>query len=79
MNDFAIEVKPIIDAAMRSLCRERYPNHPRGCLNWNKKKGCPPKAKMIDKILDMNKPIFAIYNKYPFGEHVQRMKNKHPN
>lgn len=77
MND-SIRVEPITDVSMRGLCRKKYPNHPKGCPNWDKKAGCPPKAKMIDKILDFKQPIFAIYNKYSFGEHVQRMKDKHP-
>ena len=79
MNESVVEVKPIVDASMRGLCRKKYPNHPKGCPNWDKKEGCPPKAKMIDKILDFDQPIFAIYNRYPFGEHVQKMYDKHPN
>ena len=74
----SIIVKPIIDVSMRGLCKREYPNHKRGCPNWDKKQGCPPKAPMIDKILNVNEPVYAIYNKYPFGEHVRRMKDKHP-
>jgi len=79
MKDFVIKVKPIIDLSMRTLCLHKYHNHPKGCPNWNKKDGCPPKSRVIDKIIDIDKTVYAIYNKYPFGKHVKKMKDKHPN
>ncbi len=78
MEDFYAVVNPVIDRNMRKLCVKPYPNHSRGCPNYNKKKDCPPKCKDIDEILDFNKDIYIIYNKYEFGKHVDRMRDKHP-
>jgi len=72
------EVKPIIDLGMRSLCVKRYPNHPHGCPNYNKKLGCPPQAPKFTDVLDTSQIIYAIYNVFPFGKHVAKMRSKHP-
>ena len=74
---FFAKVKPVIDRDMGKLCVKPYSNHKKGCPNYNKKKGCPPKCKDIDEILDFNKDIYVIYNKYDFGSHVERMSEKH--
>ena len=78
MDNYFIKVKPIINKAVRGLCQKEYPNHKKGCPNWNKKEGFPPQALMIYEILDFNEPVFAIFNKYPFGKHVKKMRDKHP-
>ena len=71
-------ITPIIDEKIRNLCKRPYPLHENGCPNWNKKKGCPPNSKIINKIIDIKKPVYIIYNKYDFKEHCNKMKNKHP-
>lgn len=73
-----IKVNPIIDVNMRSLCKSPYPNHPKGCPNYNKKDGCPPKALIFNELIDISKTVYAVYNKFDFGKHVQKMRNKHP-
>ena len=70
-------VTPILDKSVRSLCVRPYPNHKKGCPNFNKKEGCPPKAPLLQNLFDLSKPVYCIYNKFEFGEHVARMKNKH--
>jgi len=77
-DKFFIQVKPVVDNRMRGLCRNPYPNHKRGCPNWDKKKGCPPSAPMITDTLDLSRPVFAIYNIFDFHSHVERMRKKHP-
>ena len=72
-----IEVKPVIIRPVHSLCVRPYPNHKNGCPNYGKKKGCPPGVPMFDKFYDLSKPIYAIYNKFDFKGHVERMKVKH--
>ena len=71
-------INPVIDKKIRFLCQKPYPLHKNGCPNWNKKKGCPPNSKIINKIIDIKKPVYIIYNKYDFKKHCNKMKNKHP-
>jgi len=71
-------VKPIIDMSVRDLCSKLYPNHPKGCPNFGKKEGCPPAAPRITDTLDFAQPVYAIWNRFDFGEHVERMREKHP-
>jgi hypothetical protein len=72
------EVKLVIDYGMRNLCFRPYPNHPKGCPNYGKRPTCPPKAPHIEEIIDMRKPVFAIWNVFDFGSHVKKLKEVHP-
>jgi len=74
-----IEIKPILDRKMMVMCCFPYPGHRAGCPNFDKKEGCPPKTPMLDEILDISKPVFAIYNIFDLKSHVDRMREKHPN
>jgi len=71
-------IKPVFDTKMPKLCKHPYPNHPKGCPNWGKKKGCPPNAPWLPNSFDYRYPVYAIWNVYPFGEHVEKMRAKHP-
>ncbi len=71
-------VHPVLDARVRTLCTRPYHNHPNGCPNVGKKRGCPPDAKLLGDILDLSRPVWAVYNKFQFGEHCARMRDKHP-
>lgn len=66
-----------IDPAFRDLCQKPYPNHPRGCPNYGKKKGCPPKQKLFFDVFDRD--FYLIFTKFDLATHVGRMKKKHPN
>ena len=72
------EVKPILNYNVISLCRHPYYNHKNGCPNWNKKEGCPPKVKMYDKVYDLSKPIYIIYNEFDLKSHIDNLKIKYP-
>ncbi len=71
------EVKPVIDLLVRGLCRRRYPNHPRGCPNWNKRPTCPPQARLLGELLDLTKPAYAVWSVFDLGAHRERMKARH--
>lgn len=73
--DFVI---PVLDPSVRQLCLRKYYNHPKGCPNFGKKEGCPPNCKTIDKIIDLDKPIFVIWNAFNFAAHCMKMKQRHP-
>jgi len=63
---------------MQDLCKNPYPNHPKGCPNYGKRKTCPPNAPLIDKILDFKKPVYIIYTNFQIGKFARKMKKKHP-
>lgn len=69
----------IIEPSVRRICFRPYPNHKKGCPNYDKKPGCPPQAPLIEKILDIDQPIWAIWNIFDFRQHCEKMKKKHPN
>jgi predicted metal-binding protein len=72
------QVEIVIDQSMRGLCKRPYPNHKKGCPNYNKRHDCPPKVPLISKVFDLSKPIYAIWNVFDFGGHTARMRDKHP-
>ena len=73
-----IKIKPIIDYSVRGLCKLSYSGNTKGCPNFNHKEGCPPSALFFDKVFDMNKSIFVIYNKYDLKGFADKMRTKHP-
>ena len=73
---FAI-VNPVVNHSVRALCRAPYPNHPKGCPNYDKRYTCPPSVPVIGRVLDLSDDIYIIYNRFDFAGHVQRMKEKH--
>jgi predicted metal-binding protein len=73
-----IKVTPIIDKSVIALCTKPYPNHKKGCPNFGKKKDCPPTCGKIEDTIDLSKDVYAIYNVFPFKEHVDKLREKHP-
>lgn len=72
------EVKPVVDLSVRALCARPYPNHPKGCPNWNTRPTCPPKARLLGDVLDLARPVFAVWSVFDLGAHRARMAEKHP-
>ena len=72
------QVKIVIDQGMRGLCKKPYQNHKKGCPNFNKREDCPPKVPLIWEILNLEKPVYVIWNIFDFGGHTSRMSEKHP-
>jgi hypothetical protein len=72
------KVTPRIDPAVRGLCRKPYPGHPGGCPNYSRKDGCPPGTRLLGDDIDLSRPVYAIYNAFPLGEHVAKMRARHP-
>ena len=73
-----IEVKPIIDVSVRALCVKPYPGHQNGCPNFNKKPGCPLNIPIVDTVLDLSKVVYAVYNKFDFKKHTDKIRSLHP-
>lgn len=73
-----LKVTPVMMSDVHgNLCTMEYYNHKKGCPNFNKKNGCPPNVKRFDKLYDMEKDVYVIYNIFLFGHHVRRMKLLH--
>lgn len=72
------EVRLDIDYQVKNLCCHPYPNHPHGCPNYGKKKGCPPQVGYIGQTLDQSKPVYIIWNVFDFKSHVAKMMLAHP-
>jgi len=78
MDNFYIQVHPVVDQSVIALCKHEYPLHKKGCPNFGKKKGCPPGTRMLYQILDLSKEVYAIYNIFDYQGHADRMMEKHP-
>jgi hypothetical protein len=59
------------------LCIQPYPCHPHGCPNFGHKPGCPPAAKPICDVLDLHKPVWAIWTVFDFARHLAKMGRSH--
>jgi len=66
-----------IDPIFQSMCKQSYYNHPRGCPNYNKKKGCPPKQKLLFDIF--YRDLYLIYTEFDLKSHVNKLRKIHPN
>ncbi len=73
------QINPVIDPSVRALCVKPYHNHKKGCPNFNKKDGCPPHVGFFDKMNDLTKPVYAIWNEFDLQSHVNHLKSKYPN
>lgn len=68
----------IIDYDCRNFCTIPYPNHPKGCPNFNKNKECPPKVGFVEDIFDFDKDLFFVIEEFGLRAHMTLMKEKHP-
>ncbi len=74
----ARRVFPIREPNVRRLCTTPYPGHPKGCPNYGGRDTCPPQARLIEDVLDLRSDIFVVWNCFPLGAHVERMRKRHP-
>ena len=60
------------------LCGLPYPNHPKGCPNYNTNRGdCPPNAPYITDLLDLSRPVFMVWSEFDLAKHVEDMRKKY--
>ena len=62
----------------RIWCTLPYPNHKRGCPNFNKNSLCPPHIKIMKSKLDNYNFFYLIYAIFDLKTHKKRMYDKHP-
>jgi len=72
------KVKLVVEPKVRALCVHPYPNHPKGCPNFNKKRGCPPKVRLVGVHLDLDKDTYVVWNDFDLKAHVDKMRAKYP-
>ena len=71
-------VIPQINYGVRDLCYLPYEGHPKGCPRYGKKDTCPPRAPKIEDIIDLQKPVWAVWNVFNLEEHVRKMRSRLP-
>lgn len=71
-------VEVAVDHGVRGKCTLPYPGHPKGCQNFGKKWCCPPRAPMIERVIDLRGPVWLLAVPFNLGEHVRRMGERHP-
>ena len=57
-------------------CQLPYPDHPKGCPNFGKKKGCPPQAEIFSE--NYQPPYYLISETFDIKSHINKMKTLHP-
>lgn len=73
------KILPIIyNQKITDLCKKPYYGHSKGCPNYGKRDICPPKMKLVNEILDMNKNIYTIGIKFDLSNHFFKMRKNHP-
>lgn len=71
-------VPALLECPPGDLCQRPYPNHKKGCPNYNQRGICPPGASRWTPGLIAERDFVAIWNAFDFGGHVARMQEKHP-
>jgi predicted metal-binding protein len=63
----------------RIWCQLPYPNHPKGCPNFNKNPLCPPNMNFMKDILQKYHYFYIVYAKFDLKSQRKRMLERHPN
>jgi predicted metal-binding protein len=71
-------VTPVLDRSVRGLCVRPYEGHPHGCPNHGRSPRCPPAAPHLFEAFDESGPFYAVYSRFPLGDHVRAMRQRHP-
>ena len=58
-------------------CTMKYPNHPKGCPNFNKKDTCPPLAPKVEDLINVLGETYAVVYTFDLKAHAEKMKKKH--
>ncbi len=71
------QVVPVVDHTVRKLCTRPYPGHPRGCPNFDRQDRCPGRAPLVERVLNLHREVWAIWNEFDLASHVERMRQVH--
>ena len=67
-----------ISERYQCLCLKRSNSFRKGCPNYGKKNGCPPRS-LFNEDYDLTKPIYLITTDFELTEHAQRIRAVHLN
>jgi hypothetical protein len=73
-----IPVNPIINYAVKGMCKLPYAGHPHGCPNFGVKFGCPPSAPKLADVYNLSLPCWCIINSFDLTSHVGKLRLKYP-
>ena len=71
-------VEPVINHAVRDMCKMPYAGHPAGCPNFGSKRTCPPQAPLFEDIFDLAQPVYAIIYRFDMAIFKSKLRNQHP-
>jgi len=60
----------------REWCKLPYPDHPKGCPAYGRRKDCPPNAPRFHERFDP--PFYLVAVRFDLAEHAKKMRVKHP-
>ena len=64
----------VLDNRAREWCKLPYPDHSRGCPNYDHKPTCPPQVCFFEDFIDLTKPVWAVIEPFDLSAHVARMR-----
>ncbi len=67
----------IYNKKIQELCKSKYPGHKEGCPNYGKLANCPPKAPLIDKIINPNLKCKFLGVEFDLASHREKLRKKH--
>lgn len=76
-----VQVIPVLDSRVRSLCINPYEGHKKGCPNFGDAKHshrCPPGAPLFDNHFDLARPVYAVVNEFDLAAHMAKMARNNP-
>ena len=68
-------VEPVINHAVRDMCKMPYAGHPAGCPNFGRKRTCPPQAPLFEDIFDLTQPVYVIIYSFDMAIHRSKLRN----
>jgi hypothetical protein len=64
--------------AIQEICPKAFYNHPHGCPNYGMREECPPRASLIDEVLDLERELYVIYTLFEVGRFAEHIRERHP-
>lgn len=83
-NLVSIEIKEIpkktitFSEKVQEYCKLPYDGHPKGCINYGKKKTCPPQQPFRKDVLENYSTFVLALASFDFKKYKQEMKKLHP-
>jgi predicted metal-binding protein len=59
-------------------CTLPYPDHPKGCPNYDKNPLCPPHSSLMHSKLNGFRYFYLVYGKFQLKRYIEQMRERHP-